>query len=323
MAESIPGGLCYCRKCQKLLSENSFYDCTDNKLIDANGKFSVCKNCVQKLYDGFYQETGSLEKAIHKLCTSLNVKYSNEAASATQAQIATLVEQGKAIHSIFGTYKSKLVAVNPSMDKSTEMDLTYSDMGTIYVEKESVIEEIPIPQDVIDFWGDDISREDILFLEKEYTNFKQTHKADTRAEVVLLKQTCFNLLDIKKARLNGDDTSKLVKELQDLMKNLAISPNIANAANTASKGSETFGLWIKDIEEKEPAQWLATDPRGDMYRDVGNVEKYFQEYLVRPLKNFILGSKDFNVSEDEDSNDDLILDKDEMVDYGLIDDGDV
>jgi len=58
-------------------------------------------------------------------------------------------------------------------------------------------------------------------------------------------------------------------------------------------------MWIQDIEREEPAQWLKTDPRGDMYRDVANVEDYFQKYIVRPLKNFIQGSRDFNTDEEE------------------------
>jgi len=77
----------------------------------------------------------------------------------------------------------------------------------------------------------------------------------------------------------------LVKELQELMIHLAISPNAVNAAN-ADKGLETFGLWIEDIEKEEPAQWLSTDPRGDMYRDVGNVEEYFQKIRGKTFKKF-------------------------------------
>lgn len=152
---------------------------------------------------------------------------------------------------------------------------------------------------MIDFWGDDIPEEDILFLEKEYMSFKQTHSSDTRAEVVLLKQTCFNLLDIKKERLAGNNTIKLVKELQELMTKLAISPNVAKA-NALNAGGDSFGQWIADIERSEPAQWLKTDSRGEIYRDVGDTEEYFQKYIVRPLKNFIMGSRDFNTDENEE-----------------------
>jgi ferritin-like metal-binding protein YciE len=290
----------YCRKCMRFLPGNNFYAAVDKRLVDTSGKFSVCKKCVQKIYNEIFTETNSMEKTIQKMCTTLNVKFSNAAMDACKAHITTLQDGGKNVNAIFSIFLMKLIATNPTMDKSAEMDLTYSDVGTIFTTETINTKEIPIPKDTIDFWGKDLSRGDIEYLESEYIKFKATHAAETYAQIVLLKQVCHTMLSIKKLRLAGDDTSKLVKELQELMKNLAISPNVINSANNAGgKSDEAFGLWIEDIEKEEPAQWLKTDPRGDMYRDVGNVEEYFQKYFVRPLKNFILNSRDFNVDSDE------------------------
>jgi hypothetical protein len=311
----------YCRKCMKNLPAKEFYECADNGFIDANGLMSVCKDCIQKIYDALFAENGSLEKTIHKMCTSLNIRYTNEAASATKAHINTILESGKHVNAIFSVYKMKLTATKKSMDKSGLEDATYEDVGTIFTSEAINTKEIPIPQDVIAFWGKDVSREDIEFLETQYANFKQTHKADTYAEKVLLRQVCFTMLDIKKARAQQDDTAELVKELQTLMKNLAISPNAVNSANVG-KAMDTFGLWIQDIERGEPAQWLKTDPRGDIYRDVGNVEEYFQKYIVRPLKNAIQGSKDFNI-DDSEKEDDELIENAEKMDIKLIDDGEL
>jgi hypothetical protein len=310
----------WCRRCVKMRPASDFYDAVDAGLVDKNGLLSVCKDCVQDLYNEFFQENGgSMEKAIHKICTTLNIRFSNEAVSATREHIQTLLASGKTVNVVFGVYKQKLISVQKTMDKSLFENLTYEDVGTIFTEKAINTKEIPIPQNVIEFWGKDLKRDDIEFLESQYTNFKATHKADTYAEIVLLKQVCYTMLDIKNARLVQDDTSKLVKELQDLMKNLAISPNAINIAN-ADKGIETFGLWIADIEREEPAQWLLTDPRGDMYRDVGNVEEYFQKYFVRPLKNFITGSKDFNI-DDSDGDEEFDLMDGESINFGSISDG--
>lgn len=312
----------YCRKCMKLLPEKQMYDAVDKGFADGNGKLSVCKNCCQAMYEQLFNEYGSIEKALHKMCTTLNVKFSNEAASATQTQITTLMDGGKTIRNVFGMFKSKLIATNPSMTKDADVDLTYSDVGTIYMDKTNVIEEAPIPKEVIDFWGADVPKADIRYLENEYVNFKKTHSAESYAEIVLLKQVCYTMLDIKRLRANNDDTGTLVKELQALMKTLAVSPN-ATISSNANKNSESFGMWIKDIEEYEPAQWLLSDPRGDIYRDVSNTEQYFQKYIVRPLKNFILGSKDFNIAEDESDMESLVPDEETTAEYNLVDDGEV
>jgi hypothetical protein len=295
----MENGLIYCRKCTKHLVSDKFYDAVDNGLIDTNKKMSVCKDCVQKLYDEIFVETQSMEKTIHRLCIVLNIKFSNEAVDATKKHIQTLQDSGKNVNAIYSIYKMKLTATNKSMDKSITQYEGYEDVGTIFTEKQIDIKETPIPQEVLLFWGKDLARGDIEYLEREYANFKNTHSADTYAEIVLLKQVCTTMLDIKKARLAQDPTDKLVKELQELMKNLKISPYTAKG-NDINSGADSFGKWIEDIERNEPAQWLKSDPRGDIYRDVTNTDEYFQKYIVRPLKNFIQGSRDFNVDESED-----------------------
>lgn len=308
----------YCRKCTKMLPKGDFYDSVDLGFIDTNGKLSVCKSCIQELYDKVFSETQSIEKTIHKLCVSLNIKYSNEAVSATKAHIETLLNSGKTVNAVFGIFKQKLVSTQKSMDKSIQEDNTYEDVGTIFVSQETInTKEIPIPQEVMDFWGRDLIRDDIEYLENQYANFKQTHKADTYAEITLLKQVCYTLLDIKQARAQGDSTEKLVKELQELMKNLAISPESAKKLQTGRE-VESLGVWIQDIEQYEPAQWLSTDPRGDIYRDVGNVEEYFLKYVVRPLKNFILGSKDFGVDEESVEDSDYGLSQEELDEIEIL-----
>lgn len=300
----------YCRKCRNHLSPKEFYECADAGLIDTNGYMSVCKSCIQSLYDSVYEQTNSLEKTIHKLCISLNIRYSNEAVSATRSHINTLLENGKKVSAVFSIYKMKLTATKKSMNKSGLEDMTYEDISTVYTAPDINTKEVPIPQDVMEFWGKSLLREDVEFLEREYAQFKQTHSTGTYAEVVLLKEVCNTMLEIKKARIAGDDTSKMQKALQELMKNLAISPNSANDKNT-DKGDEAIGLWIRDVEMYEPCEWLKNDPRGDAYRDVMHVDEYFEKFFVRPNKNFVTGSKDFNVEdsviETDDGFDDEVL----------------
>lgn len=318
MTDNVVDLLIYCRKCRKELLSKEFYDAVDNGLVDTNRKMSVCKDCVQKIYNEIFAEMQSMEKTIHKLCILLNIKFSNEALDATKKHIQTLLEGGKNVSAIFSIYKMKLTATNKSMDKSITQYEGYEDVGTIFTEKQIDVKEIPIPEEVIKFWGKGWTRDEIEFLETEYAEFKNTHKADTRAEIVLLKEVCYTMLRIRTKRLTKDpDTAEDLKELQSLMKNLAISPN-AVKSNTVA-GADAFGVWIADIEKEEPAQWLRTDPRGDMYRDVGNIEEYFQKYFVRPMKNFIQGSKDFNV--DNSEIDDTELDPSEIDNFAHIDDG--
>ena len=296
--EQLSQGKYYCRKCMNFLPERNFYKAVDKKRVDTNGKISVCKNCAQDIYDELFKETPVMEKVIHTMCTTLNVAFINNAVDATKAHIDTLTDSGKNVKAIFSIYLQKLVAVNPTMDKSADVDMTYVDVGTVYTDKQFDIKESPIPKDVLDFWGRQYPEEDIRFLEKEYTNLKTTHVVKTYAEITLAKQVCFTVLDIEKVRSGKaeGDMTKMLRSVQDLMKSLDIAPNVANT-NTASEDDETFGMWIKDIEKSEPATWLKDNPQYGIYRDIDNIDKYYKDYVVRPLKNFITESRDFNVEE--------------------------
>jgi len=302
----------YCRSCMKDLPPNRFYDCADAGFFDTNGLMSVCKECIQDKYDEVYAENKSMEATLQRLCTALNIRFSNDAVDATRKHIETLMDNGKNVKAIFSIYKMKLTATRKSMTKQGLVDMSYEDVGVIYKSKELDVTEIPIPKEVIDRWGvnpttlDD--RDSILYLEQKYINFKQTHKADTYTEQVLLQQICFTLLDIQKARQINDDTSKLTKSLQDLMKSAEVSPNAISGTNQP-KDEIALGLWIKDVEEYEPAEWLKSSPLGNLYRDVADTEEYGRKFISRPIKNLITGSKDFNI-DDETMDDGFEYDED-------------
>ena len=57
-----------------------------------------------------------------------------------------------------------------------------------------------------------------------------------------------------------------------------------------------------------------------MYRDVGNVEKYFDDYFVRPLKNFVTQSKDFKIDNEGDEIIVTLAEDESEEDLNLFDD---
>ena len=83
------------------------------------------------------------------------------------------------------------------------------------------------------------------------------------------------------------------------MKTCAVDPAKTSLANS-SKALDAFGVWIKDIEEKSPAEWYKDKKK---FKDIDGIDDYLKKYVTRPIKNFITGSRDFNV------------DKDVMVDF--------
>ena len=282
----------YCRKCMETKPPKDFYMRT-NEFLDSNGYMSICKQCISEMYVRTYGVEHSLERAIYSVCKTVDIIYDEGAVQGTITQLET---QGKTHDDItvFGVYKTKIIP-RTSLGKRSDgsgNDLTFHENTSV---PEAVMNpaEFEDGNSIIDFWGDGFATEEYKFLEQEFNNFKRTHKADTYAEIVLLKEVCYKMLDIQKSRKEEKSVANGVKELQALMTSLAISPNLANAAN-AGKGTETFGQWIKDIETTTPAEWVKDK---SIFKDVDNIEEYTEQNIIRPLRNYITGSRDFGSEE--------------------------
>lgn len=292
----LPYGKGYCRKCQKIKIESDFYKATDVEL-DKNGKMSICKDCINDLYvSTLKSENNSIQKSILRLCRMLNVKYDE---SAIDNAIGLMKSKQADETKLFGYYRLSLLTTNRTSVSDTTVDLTYRDNPIINLNSVAP-SEFEVSEYVKDFWGAGYTTEEYRWLEKTLDEWKKTHKCDTKAEEILFREIVFKQFEIEKARENNSSTASLVKELQDIMKTAAVDPAKANIAG-AGKSQDTFGMFIKAIEETEPAELFGEER--EAFKDFQGIEKYFEKYVTRPLKNFITMSRDFNLdSDDEEEN---------------------
>ncbi|HSH51936.1 MAG TPA: hypothetical protein VK982_09470 [Bacteroidales bacterium] len=75
------------------------------------------------------------------------------------------------------------------------------------------------------------------------------------------------------------------------MKTASVDPAKANAISSG-QSVDRFGVWIKDIEQYRPAEWWEQQEK---YVDMDGFKLYIKDYIVRPIKNFFTGTKDFFV----------------------------
>lgn len=283
----------YCRKCRKTMVLSNFYDAT-NTVLDTNGKMSVCSSCCNDLFNEYFSIYNNFEIALQLTCQDLDVRLSKEAIKQVQSQIENAMSKGKKYDKIFGIYKSKLTSTGKN---NTGMEsFRYKDSDYLIDDKEINVDDID--DDLLLFWGKGFEFDDYVFLETELSNWKQTHKCDNQAELTLLREICIKILEIRKARENKDDAGKLQKDLQDLMKTASVDPAKANVAS-AGKSHEAFGLWIKDIEQFRPAEWFEQQEK---YKDMDGFIPYIKNYIVRPIQNFLSGTRNFFVEDNIDAN---------------------
>ena len=286
----------YCRRCMKQKRADQFFSAVDLTL-DKNGLMSVCKDCINEMFAQFLPAEGSIQKAVLRLCRMLNLKYSEEAIAAAVTQIENARAEGKPEPQFFGVYKARLLLFFRTGRDDVSPDLTYSEVTQINISGQEFVGDGMVSQDVIDFWGTGYKIEDYRWLEYQLNDWKKTHKCDTKAEETLLREIVFKQWDIEKDRKSGTTVGSKVKELQDLMKTANLDPAKANALSGAGRGVETFGDFIRVIEEVEPAEYYEDR---ELFKDFDNIGKYFEKYVTRAIKNFIVGSRDFNIDHESD-----------------------
>lgn len=296
----------HCRKCQRDRSPLKFYDATDIYL-DTNGLFSVCIDCINEIFDTIYANEKSIEVTILKMCRMFNLAYVPEAIETTKHQLETRKETRNKEDSFFGTYKAKVKVTLRAGVHDNDVDMTYKEVTSIIAKKDNIItdDDVDNSQELVAFWGTD-DKDDIAFLENQFSNFKQTHKADTYAEVILLKEVCYKILEIDKSRKQNKSIDSSLKSLQEVMKSLAISPNISNASS--GKSIDSFGVWIKEIESLTPAEWIEDK---SIFRDVDNIEEYTEKFITSPLRSFVTGNKEFDFDEGDETSSITVDDDDD------------
>lgn len=229
------------------------------------------------------------------MCRLLNVQYNEKAIESAKQHIKTRADSGTTISNVFGIYKSKLIAIQRTQigKKDVDEDLTFVEPSS------NVVEAFPIDSTPdLDYyesvWGKgvDLDIEGYEYLESEFAKWQKTTQCDTQGEEVLVRLICHQQNKIRKAQEKGKSVDNLVKSLQEIMKNSALTPALQNAASSG-KNYETFGKWVKDIEQKTPAEWWEDQEK---FHDVDGMTEDKND-IIRSIKNFITNSRDFGSSE--------------------------
>ena len=159
------------------------------------------------------------------------------------------------------------------------------------------------------FWGSTFSNDEISILEAKYVRWSESHSIDTESERVLLKLICIKELEIDKAIAINSSTTVLLKEFQELLKTSGLNPSSATLAGT-NKSQETWGNFVCMIEETEPAEYYKDD---NLFKDYDDINSYWKKFVVRSIKNFITGTKDFNIESEKDYVDDDFSDEEPVI----------
>ncbi len=285
-----------CSCCGKNKSSASYYQ-SHSVLHKHLKKLPVCKNCIGDIYDEYKEKYKDDKLIIYNLCRLLDYSYTDFTLESAIAHSES--KKWK----LYQSYITQLNSIGRKYGRGCTFDDSDSLEDVVCLSESAkereieldIISEKDITPEIEIFWGFGFDKKDYVFLELELSNWKQTHKCDNQAELTLLKEICIKVLSIRRRREMNKDTSRELKELQELMKTASVDPAKANAINDG-RAAERFGVWIADIEEKKPAEWWEEQEK---YVDMDNFKTYIKDFIVRPIKNFWTGAKDFIIGKED------------------------
>lgn len=264
MAIEVNAANILCCKCGKSYSRRKgFFAVNYGVLYKGVGYLSVCKECVDKMYNDYLAECEDSKSAVRQMCRKLDLYWNDK--------VFEMVEKKSTTRTVMTNYIAKL-HTNAYLGKSYDDTLTEEGMlwnfdinhnkPTPDIQPEVITSvekdiDIDIDDDIIDFWGrgfDAIDYEKLEYQKAKWlSNYSDASTIDASTELIV-KQICLLELDMEKKREEGNNVSeKLLKAYTDLLGSANLKPvQKQKDDNDSSLLTTPLGVWLDRYEFKRP-----------------------------------------------------------------------
>lgn len=286
MAIEVNASSAICSKCGKSYGRRKgYFPVNYGLLYKGVGYVSVCKDCIDAMYNGYLSQCNNARDAVRQMCRKLDLYWSDK--------VYEIVERKNTTSTMMTSYIAKINTVSYS---GKSYDDTLAEEGTLWhwgaqpvVEQEPVQSntqaddaEMKIPEDVIAFWGDGYTPEMYTSLEQRrsywMSRFPEDYELDIGTEAII-RQICSLELDINRDRAAGRAVDKSVNALNTLLGSASLKPTQKKADDTDSSIDKTpLGVWAQRLEYKRPIKEV--DPE---LQDVDGIVRYISIWYLGHL----------------------------------------
>ena len=290
--------LYYCTACGKSFKKQDSNFCKSLSPLFAgnNGYVHICKKCTDKLYYNLVDYfSKNEEKAMDRMCQLFDWYYSDEIFAATRKISAD--------RSRVCAYPAKTNLPQYEAKGKTYVD-TIADRANNVIHSLDELDEMKadgqtgITKAMFERWGQ-VSTEDIIALEDHYKMLKKQNPNCDNNQEIFIKDLCYTkLLQLKSFKDgNSGDFEKYTKLYRDTFKQAGLK----TIQETDASGEETLGVTLAVISQYTPEEYYKDKK---LYKDLDGIGEYFSRFVLRPLKNLVLGTterdKEYCVKDGED-----------------------
>lgn len=261
-----------CTSCGKIQKPKEYYN-TMSTLFKNDGLTSICKTCIGLIFDEYVRKYDSYKKAMYYTCRKIDLPFSIACYAGANSHSNT---------SGWKMWQSYMKQLN-SFRESNNYGICFDDSDDLIddnrisegllsdMDIDASIEDFEVTIELINKWAH-LPKRDILFLEKEYSDWCTRVDLESKSIELIVKEICYQQLMIKGKKERGQPVASELKTLQELMGNGALKP--IQESSMQSTGNETFGTLIKKWENEKPI------PKPDEdFRDVNNIGKYIKTWF--------------------------------------------
>lgn len=275
-----------CSKCGKSYGRRKgYFPVNYGMLYKGIGYVSVCKDCIDSMYNGYLAQCNNAKDAVRQMCRKLDLYWSEK--------VFETVERKNTTSTMMTSYIAKINTVSYS---GKSYDDTLSEEGTLWnwnkkqdnvnspepEDNHAKNDEIKIPDDVIAFWGTGYTPEMYVDLEQRrsywMSRFPEDYELDIGTEAII-RQICSLELDINRDRAAGRAVDKSVNALNTLLGSASLKPTQKRTDDVDSSIDKTpLGVWAQRLEYKRPIKEV--DPE---LQDVDGIVRYISIWFLGHL----------------------------------------
>lgn len=251
------------------------------------GFLTVCKDCVDKMYNSYLSQCNNARDAVRQVCRKLDLYWNDKAYAAAESKNTP--------QTMMTGYLSRISAATYS---GKCYDDTLSEEGTLWLwntnkdttdtifqntnEEHVLGDGFEISQDVIDFWGRGYKPDMYIELEQRRAYWMSKFPEGTELDIgteAIIRQICPLELDIVRDRAAGRPVDKSINALNTLLGSGNLKP-VQNKPedSEASLDKTPLGVWAHRIEYKHPIKEADPD-----FQDVDGIAKYITTWFFGHL----------------------------------------
>lgn len=272
----------HCMCCNDELKTKDFYS-SDSDLYMSVGKIPYCKDCIEKLYQGYLEKYKKSEyanperKAVEKICMVFDLYYSDKVFDSALAQ----TEKPDATYTplIYMYIKHVKMYQYRNKDYDTTIKERYIDSKknepvlSIYNESDSNMSGKLKKAKKI-FGNSGFTNDEYIELCDQYEDWTSRHECNTKSQEVVFKNICLTQLQLSKAIKAGNtnESRDLSAQLQKWMDAGKLQPK-QNAGETVAD-NQTLGTLIDKWENTRPIPEIDEE-----LRDVDKIGLYIDVFF--------------------------------------------